>query len=66
MGADTGRQCIDAGVIDEISVHVVPVLFGSGTPIFGPGVDEHVTLEFDGVSESPYAMHLRYRVVREG
>jgi len=35
MGADTGRQCIDAGVIDEISVHVVPVLFGSGTPIFG-------------------------------
>lgn len=66
MGADTGRQCIDAGVIDEISVHVVPVLFGSGTPIFGPGVDEHVTLEFVGVSKSPYAMHLRYRVVRDG
>ena len=65
MGADIGRQCIDAGVIDEISVHVVPVLFGSGTPIFGAGVDEHVTLEFVGVSESPYATHLRYRVVHE-
>jgi dihydrofolate reductase len=65
MGADVGRQCIDAGVIDEISVHVVPVLFGSGTPMFGEGVDEHVTLEFVGVSESPHATHLRYRVVRE-
>ena len=65
MGADTGRQFLDAGVIDEISMHLVPVLFGSGTPLFGKGVDEHVTLEFVGVSESPHAMHLRYRVVRE-
>jgi dihydrofolate reductase len=66
MGADTGRQCIDAGVVDEISVHLVPVLFGNGTPLFGGGVGEHVTLEFVGVSESPHATHLRYRVVREG
>jgi dihydrofolate reductase len=65
MGADVGRQCIDAGVIDEISVHLVPVLFGSGTPLLGEGVGEHVTLEFVGVSESPHATHLRYRVVRE-
>ena len=65
MGADTGRQFLDAGVIDEISMHLVPVLFGSGTPLFGGGVDEHVTLEFVGSSESPHAVHLRYRVVRE-
>jgi dihydrofolate reductase len=64
MGAETGRQLIDAGVVDEISIHVVPVLFGSGTPLFGKGVGEHVTLEFVGVSESTYATHLRYRVVR--
>jgi len=56
----------EAGAIDEISVHLVPVLFGSGTPLFGEGVDEHVTLEFVGVSESPHAAHLRYRVVRDG
>jgi dihydrofolate reductase len=66
MGADTGRQFLDAGVIDEISIHVVPVLFGSGTPLFGAGVEEHVTLEFLGVTESTYATHLRYRVVRDG
>ena len=66
MGADVGRQLLNAGAIDEISVHLVPVLFGSGTPLFGEGVDEHVTLEFVRVSESPHAAHLRYRVVREG
>jgi dihydrofolate reductase len=66
MGADIGRQLIDAGSIDEISVHLVPVLFGSGTPLFGSGVGEHITLEFVGESQSPYATHLRYRVVRGG
>jgi dihydrofolate reductase len=66
MGADVGRQLLDAGVIDEISIHVVPVLFGSGTPLFGEGVGEHVTLELTGVSETDYATHLRYRVVRDG
>ena len=45
MGADVGRQLMNAGAIDEISIHVVPVLFGSGTPMFADGVDEHVTLE---------------------
>jgi dihydrofolate reductase len=65
MGADVGRQCINLGVIDEISVHVVPVLFGSGTPIFGAGVHGHVTLELVSTSEGRYATHLRYRVVRD-
>jgi dihydrofolate reductase len=51
-GAAAGRQLLNAGAIDEISVHLVPVLFGSGTPMFGESVDEHVTLEFVGVSES--------------
>jgi len=66
MGADTGRQFIDAGVVDEISIHVVPVLFGSGTPLFGKGVGEHVTLELIGESGTEYARHLRYRVVHGG
>jgi riboflavin biosynthesis pyrimidine reductase len=30
-GADLGRQYIAAGLVDEISIHPVPVLFGSGT-----------------------------------
>jgi hypothetical protein len=34
--------------------------------LFGSGVGEHITLEFVGESQSPYATHLRYRVVRDG
>jgi dihydrofolate reductase len=66
MGADTGRQFIDAGVVDEVSVHVVPVLFGSGTALFGKGVGEHITLELVEVRETAFATHVRYRVVRDG
>jgi dihydrofolate reductase len=66
MGADTGRQFIDRGVVDEISVHLVPVLFGSGTPLLDGGVGEHITLEIVDVRETELATHLRYRVVRDG
>src|SRR5262245_32682900 len=66
MGADTGRQFLNAVAIDEVSIHIVPVLFGGGTPLFGKGVDEHVTLELLDQSDSPYARHMRYRVVRDG
>ena len=65
MGADVGRQCFRAGVVDEISVHLVPVLFGSGTRMFEDVVGEHVTLGLVQVTESPHATHLRYRIVRD-
>ena len=64
-GADVGRQLLRAGLVDEISVHLVPVLFGSGTRMFEDAVEEHVTLEFLGVTESPHATHLRDRVVHD-
>jgi dihydrofolate reductase len=66
MGAAIGGQLLRAGVVDEVSVHLVPVLFGSGTPLFRDLGDEHVTLELVEQRESRYATHLRYRVVREG
>ena len=65
MGADVGGQLLRAGVVDEVSVHLVPVLFGTGTPLFRDLGDEHVTLELVEQRESRYATHLRYRVVRE-
>jgi dihydrofolate reductase len=66
MGGEVGRQYLRAGVVDEISVHLVPVLFGSGTRMFEDVVDDHVTLELVDVTRSPHAAHLRYRVVRDG
>ena len=36
-GADLGRQYLAAGLVDDISIHLVPVLFGTGTRMFeGP------------------------------
>ncbi len=65
-GADLGRQYLAAGLVDEISIHLVPVLFGSGTPMFQPLDLGHVQLELVDTVESPLATHLRYRIVKEG
>jgi dihydrofolate reductase len=34
LGADVGRQCLEAGLVDEVLVYVVPVLLGDGVPLF--------------------------------
>lgn len=63
-GADIGNQYLRAGVIDELSLHVVPVLFGSGTRMFDAATDTHRSLELLSVVDTPNAIHLRARVVR--
>lgn len=61
-GADLGRQYLAAGLLDEISLHVAPRIFGSGTPLFD-GLDlGHVELELVDCAHAPEAVHLRYRV----
>jgi dihydrofolate reductase len=62
-GPDVGRQYLALGLVDEIGVHVVPVLFGRGTPMFGDS-DHHVSLELQVLVSAPSATHLRYRVLR--
>ena len=44
-GADTGQQFLRAGLVDELSIHLVPVLFGSGTRMFEHLGDQHIQLE---------------------
>jgi dihydrofolate reductase len=63
-GADIGRQYLRAGLVDELSLHVVPVLFGSGTRLFEDTVSEHVDLEVIDLVTTDAAMHLRLRVKR--
>jgi dihydrofolate reductase len=62
-GSDVARQFLELGLIDELWIHIVPVLFGSGTPLFGHLV-AHITLEPTEVVETPEVIHLRFRVVR--
>jgi dihydrofolate reductase len=62
-GAHIGQQYIAAGLVDEISIHLVPVLFGDGTRMFEHLGGEHIQLETAGVIEMPETTHLRFRVV---
>lgn len=62
-GAHIGQQYIAAGLVDEISIHLVPVLFGDGTRMFEHLGSEHFQLETAGVIETPETTHLRFRVV---
>jgi dihydrofolate reductase len=61
-GAETGRQFLAAGLVDEISIHLVPVVLGGGTPMFTGGLP--VELENIGSLQTAAATHLRFRVRR--
>lgn len=63
-GADIGQQSIRAGLVDEISIHLAPVLFGSGTRMFEHLGNEHIQLEAVGVIQTGTTTHLRFRVVK--
>lgn len=62
-GATVMQQALPLGLVDEIRVHVVPVLLGGGTSLFSP-LDSAVTLERTNVQVTPAATHLGFRVVR--
>lgn len=63
-GADIARQYLAAGLVDEISLHVVPVLFGDGTPLFDRTTTGHTALETLSTVQTDAATHLLYRVIR--
>jgi dihydrofolate reductase len=63
-GAQTAQQCLRAGLVDEIHLGIVPVLFGEGLRFFDPLVNEQMKLERIRVFESPTRTDLWFRVVR--
>ena len=63
-GADIAQQYLRAGLVDEISIHLVPVLFGSGMRLFEQIGNEHIQLETIEVVNTSEATHLRYRVLK--
>jgi dihydrofolate reductase len=64
-GGMIARQCVDAGLLDEVYVDLVPVLLGEGTPFFGELGTTPVLLDGPvSVVEGDRVTHLRYRVRR--
>jgi len=62
-GAYTAQRALEAGVLDELQIHQIPVLFGGGRRLFDL-LPSRVELEIVRVIDTPEATHIRYRVRR--
>lgn len=62
LGGTIARQCLERGLVDEIQLHVVPILLGRGISLFA-GLTTHIALERLDTSAYASETHLRYRVV---
>ncbi len=62
-GAYTTRRALEAGVLDEIEIHQIPVLLGGGRRMFDV-LPSEIELEIVSVIDTPEATHIRYRICR--
>jgi len=60
-GASIAQQALRAGLVDELQLHIAPVILGAGRTLFGQlGVRLH--LERIRIRVSPYATHIDFRI----
>src|SRR5258705_10356292 len=60
-GADVVRQALAAGIVDELTIIIAPVVLGAGKRLFD-GFSDSLELEQLGVRQSPHATFIDYRV----
>jgi dihydrofolate reductase len=63
-GADIARQCLKAGLLDELQIDLVPVLLGQGIRLFELVGIEPIELETTTVIEAPGVTQLHFRVAK--
>jgi dihydrofolate reductase len=63
-GVATAQLALAAGVLDELQIHLIPVLLGAGRRLFEHLGANHIELEPIRIVDGPGATHLRYRVCR--
>ncbi len=61
---NVAHQYLQAGLLDEISLHIVPVLLGNGVPLFDHLDLQHIELECTGAVNTPRVTHMTYRVIK--
>jgi dihydrofolate reductase len=64
QGAATAQLALAAGLLDQLEIHVVPVLFGQGRRLFDNLAPEQIELERTRILEAPGVTHMHYRVKR--
>ncbi len=65
-GADIARQYLELGAIEELRLHLVPVILGAGTRLFAEGSSPSVRLRPISADTDPLATHVTYAVERAG
>jgi dihydrofolate reductase len=64
LGADLARQCLEHGLLDEIIIHLAPVLLGDGVRLLDVPGGQRVRLEPTHVARTGQLTDLRFRVSR--
>jgi dihydrofolate reductase len=64
-GANSAQQFLKAGLLDEIQIHLVPVLLGDGLRLFKHLGTDRIEMERTRVIEAPLATHIRYRLKKK-
>lgn len=65
-GAGTAQLALGASVLDELQIHLIPVLLGQGRRLFENMSADHIELELLRALDGPGVQHLRYRVRSAG
>jgi dihydrofolate reductase len=60
-GGSVAHQAIAAGVLDEVQIHLIPVLLGRGRRLFDV-LPAEIELDIAEVIDTPAATHVRYRI----
>jgi dihydrofolate reductase len=63
-GANTIQQFINAGLVDELQIHIAPILLGDGIRLFDQIDTKDFELEKTRVVDSPRVTHLRFRFLK--
>ena len=65
-GASAAQLALTVGVLDELQIHLIPVLLGKGRLLFKNMPPDRIELELLRALDGPGVLHLRYRVRSAG